>query len=129
VASFVGIPPNGTGFGPGCAGSTGVVPKISTSGGTPTSAGNAAFRIHLSRALGGTLAVLKVGFSNTSWLGFPLPLDLGVFGIPGCFLVVSSDVHAPGFTTTAGPGRVRLPRPPTPVLPRTPRFLPRDGVG
>ncbi|HKB15316.1 MAG TPA: VCBS repeat-containing protein, partial [Planctomycetota bacterium] len=116
VASFVGIPPSGTVLGSGCPGSTGFVPRIATSGGAPTSAGNASFKFHLSRALGGTLAILKIGFSSTSWLGIPLPLDLGVFGIPGCFLLVSSDIHVPVLTTAAGRAVVPAPVPSNPLL-------------
>ncbi|HKB17215.1 MAG TPA: integrin alpha, partial [Planctomycetota bacterium] len=114
VLSFVGIPPTGTILGTGCPGSSGRVPRISISGGTPNSAGNPAIAIHLSSALAGTIAALIVGFDATSWLGVPLPIDLGILGIPGCSLRVSADVLL--VTTTNGSGRAVFPHP-TPADP------------
>ncbi len=109
VLSFVGIPPTGTILGTGCPGSGSSVPRISISGGTPNSAGNPAIAVHLSNALGGTVAALIVGFNATSWLGIPLPADLGILGIPGCSLRVSADVIL--VTTTNGAGRAVFPHP------------------
>lgn len=44
--------------------------------------------------VGNTAAAVKrlvLGFSKTSYLGLPLPLDLGLVGSPGCTLNVSAD--------------------------------------
>ncbi len=114
VLSFVGIPPTGTVLGTGCPGTGGLVPRISISGGTPSSAGKPAIAVHLSSALGGTVAALIVGFNATSWLGIPLPADLGILGLPGCSLRVSADVLL--VTTTNGAGRAVFPHP-TPADP------------
>jgi hypothetical protein len=35
------------------------------------------------------------GSSNEMWAGLPLPLDLGLIGMPGCLLQVSIDVTIP----------------------------------
>lgn len=46
-----------------------------------------------------------IGFNKQIWAGFPLPLDLGIFGIfPNCHLYVSGDLVVPwsnpgGFVT------------------------------
>ena len=49
-------------------------------------------------------ALLAVGTSATSWLGQPLPLDLGPLGLApgGCRLHVSLDLQLPGFTDAEG---------------------------
>ncbi len=118
VLSFVGIPPTGMVLGTGCPGSGGFVPRIAISGGTPDSAGIPAIAIHLSNALGGTVAVLIVGLNATSWLGIPLPLDLAFLASAGCFLRVSADVLVATTTSGSGPGAGRAVIPhPTPVDP------------
>ena len=45
-----------------------------------------------------------IGASNEQWSGVPLPLELGLIGLPGCWLQVSIDVSLPlpnygGWTT------------------------------
>ncbi|MFO1077331.1 MAG: hypothetical protein U1E73_06345 [Planctomycetota bacterium] len=40
-----------------------------------------------------SLALLTVGFNDTSWNGLPLPLSLAPFGYPGCALNVAADVN------------------------------------
>lgn len=38
------------------------------------------------------LVMVAYGFSNTTWNSVPLPVDLGVIGLPGCGLVAAADV-------------------------------------
>ncbi len=114
--SFVGIPPTGTVLGSGCPGTGGLVPRISISGGTPDSAGNPGIRIHLTSARPSAPALWIIGFSSTSWLGIPLPADLAVLSMPGCFLRVSADVLIPTLTSAAGRASFPHPTPPDPAL-------------
>lgn len=39
------------------------------------------------------LVMAIYGFSNTTWSGVPLPLDLGAIGLAGCNLLVSADAQ------------------------------------
>ncbi|MCI0585759.1 MAG: integrin alpha [Planctomycetes bacterium] len=114
--SFVGIPPTGTVLGSGCPGTGGLVPRISISGGTPDSAGNPGIRIHLTSARPSAPALWIIGFSSTIWLGIPLPADLAVLSMPGCFLRVSADVLVPTLTSAAGRASFPHPTPPDPAL-------------
>lgn len=99
------------GFGTGCPGSGGVVPTQWWSYGPP-SPGNADFALRLEDAAPGAPALLVVGFSNTVWNAFALPLDLALFGGDGCRLYTSADFVI--FTGTDATGRASyaLPIPP-----------------
>ena len=68
------------------AASGGLVPLLSNTG-TPKI--GTTFSVDLSQARPNTTAFLALGFSDTTWLGQPLPLDLGKFGAPTCFLYSS----------------------------------------
>jgi hypothetical protein len=84
-------------FGAACSGSLGV-PTFGSSG--IAKPGGA-----LSFSVGNTAALKKalyLGVSKTSWGGVPLPLDLGLFGVPGCALNVSPEFAVPGSGGTAG---------------------------
>ncbi|HKX46125.1 MAG TPA: S8 family serine peptidase, partial [Planctomycetota bacterium] len=73
-------------FGSACKGSLGA-PKISVSGIAQPGA-------VLSIGVGPTAAAVKrlvLGGSKDQWLGFELPLSLGLVGAPGCELLVSPD--------------------------------------
>ncbi|HKX46302.1 MAG TPA: hypothetical protein VJP77_06335, partial [Planctomycetota bacterium] len=48
--------------------------------------GASLFTAELSGANGAVASILYIGFSSTDWQGIPLPLDLSLFGYPGCFL-------------------------------------------
>ncbi|HKB16317.1 MAG TPA: integrin alpha, partial [Planctomycetota bacterium] len=120
VLTLAGIPPGSSLFGSGCAGSGGAFPAITTSGGTPASAGNQDFRVHVGNALGGAIALLVAGLSNTTWNGNPLPLNLGGIGVPACSLFVSPDFFFATVTSGTGAGdgigTVPLPVPANPAL-------------
>jgi hypothetical protein len=75
--------------GPGCPDATGVVPTLGIGVGARL---GRTLSINLSGAHPGTTAaVLGLGYSQSSWSGVPLPLDLGALGLPGCAWRVSSD--------------------------------------
>lgn len=44
------------------------------------------------------LVMAVYGFSNTTWSGLPLPLDLGAIGLAGCNLLVSADAQVAQLT-------------------------------
>ncbi|HET6201747.1 MAG TPA: VCBS repeat-containing protein [Planctomycetota bacterium] len=114
VFSYAGIPAGSSVVGSGCPGSGGTVPLITTAGGAP-SAGNPAFRVFLSKALGGTTAILIAGISS-----FSPPIPLGGIGMPGCSLLAYPDFLFARPTTGAGPAEGRafvpLPIPSSPSL-------------
>ncbi len=60
------------------------LPEISASGAPQI--GTANFVTQVSNAPASMPAVLTLGFNSASWLGLPLPFDLGAFGYPGCTL-------------------------------------------
>jgi hypothetical protein len=101
-------------FGSGCAGTGGVVPTIGAN--SPPMVPNLGYAVTLSGALPGTAAVLVVGFSDTMWLAFPLPLNLAFVLAPACFLNVSVDIQIPTATSGAGTASQLLPIPPLPGL-------------
>jgi hypothetical protein len=71
-------------FGSGCPGSGGVPALSSLPGSLPFT--GAPFRLHVGQ-LGQHPFLLPfgiVGYSDTTWAGHALPLDLGLFGFPGC---------------------------------------------
>lgn len=69
-------------YGVGCPGSAGV-PNHTTTGSGEI---GAAFQFACANLPGSTVALLALGFSDQSWNGVPLPLDLAVVGAPGCLL-------------------------------------------
>ncbi len=74
-------------FGAGCAGAAGT-PDISVSG-IPTLGGSMTIA---STPTSAATSSLYLGFQSQSWLGLPLPLDLGLVGIAGCSVHVSLDI-------------------------------------
>ncbi|HET6201685.1 MAG TPA: integrin alpha [Planctomycetota bacterium] len=126
VTSAVGIPPGSALLGSGCPGPGGLVPAITTIGGYPTTGfpgtglANPYFTILLSHAEPGRPAFLFVGVSAASWMGTPLPFNLGPFGMPACFLNVQPGFIVPRTTVGLGPGggkaRVPMPIPAIPSL-------------
>lgn len=87
-------------LGDGCSGGTLVSPST-----TPPTVGMTLPLLfaNLPSTPGGLYVV--IGFSRLTWAGFPLPFNLGMFGIyPDCYLHISPDIIVPwsnpgGFVT------------------------------
>lgn len=79
--------------------STGSTPAIGFNG---TPGLGQTFDITLSNSIPNGANFLAIGWSNTQWNAFTLPLDLGGFGAPGNFLYVSLDYLFPGTNTSTG---------------------------
>ncbi|MEC7583801.1 MAG: hypothetical protein VYE77_05745 [Planctomycetota bacterium] len=76
-------------FGAGC-GPTGGVPTFApTTSLTPRMC--QPFQCTVNNLQSNNVGIMLMGLSNTNWLGLPLPRDLGVQGMPGCFQLVSTD--------------------------------------
>ncbi|MGH7149086.1 MAG: hypothetical protein ACREIU_00235, partial [Planctomycetota bacterium] len=58
------------------------------------------------------LAFLALGSSNTTWGGFSLPLDLGIFGAAGCSLRASAEFLLGATTNASGKASIAIPVPP-----------------
>ncbi|MCA8973401.1 MAG: hypothetical protein KDC98_01700 [Planctomycetes bacterium] len=82
-------------FGDGCTGSNSLQPTMVISG-TPQL--GQTVNLDLASAPANGLAFFVLGFGN----GFPLPLDLGNFGAPGCWQYVNPLALVPTVTDTAG---------------------------
>ncbi|MBK8096055.1 MAG: hypothetical protein IPK26_03060 [Planctomycetes bacterium] len=82
-------------YGSGCVGPFGE-PLLSGSG-SPL-LGNT-YQLDLTNAPPFTVAMLAVGFNNTSWSGLPLPLDMVLWGAPGCLIQASPDLTQLVFTS------------------------------
>lgn len=75
-------------FGPGCPGSAGT-PSLASSAGPRAGLTFVPTLTNLVPSM--PIAILALGFSDTAWQGAPLPLDMTLFGIPGCSLLVAAD--------------------------------------
>ncbi|MBL8732387.1 MAG: hypothetical protein JNN13_08465 [Planctomycetes bacterium] len=76
--------------------------------GGPPFLGSTSFAVKLSGVPNSVLALVHLGFSNTSYLGLPLPADLSLAGLAESYLSVSPDVPSP-LLTPAAPGTFVLP--------------------
>ncbi|MEM7202407.1 MAG: hypothetical protein AAF628_19200 [Planctomycetota bacterium] len=74
--------------GTACAGSNGMLPRISGDG-VPSL--GATMHVLLEDALPQVPAVMTVGASTSMWAGAPLPFDLGPAAAPGCLIYVSGE--------------------------------------
>ena len=87
-----------TTYGTACAGASGILPTIGTTGlpiaGVP-------FSVDVTGPAS-TPGILLIGVSNGLFLGLPLPLNLTPFGFPGCFLNTSINLQLPFATDGAG---------------------------
>jgi hypothetical protein len=94
-----------TALGGGCAGTNGVPALFATS---PTL--GATVNLTCTSLRPNHAALFLIGFSNTNWLGVPLPVDLGLLGMPGCTGYTSADlVNAVVQTTGVAQSTVALP--------------------
>lgn len=92
------------------------VPTIATTGGSPNvSVGNPGFGIQVQAAPPGAPVLFAIGASATSWNGQNLPIDLGPFGLSGCFLRVAPNLLAPSVTGLSGTPTVGLSDLATPI--------------
>jgi hypothetical protein len=105
VFAYSGAPPGISTFGVGCTSSSGTVPRV---GATGSPLVGASFSVHVSRTIGGTLAVLLLGVSDSMWGAVPLPARLGPLGMPGCNLLTSVDFAVPVLTSPGGAATMSL---------------------
>jgi V8-like Glu-specific endopeptidase len=86
-----------TSIGAGCAGGSGV-PALGFSS-FPDLGGALTVQMSGLEPIGSNLGLLAFGFSNFSWNGTLLPLDLLPVGMPGCFLRMAPAVSVPLFSS------------------------------
>lgn len=117
VELISGAPQGVRTFGIACPTSSGTLPRIAASG-TPLI--GSTVTVNLSQVDAGLSVLFHLGVSNTTWLGVPLPLRLGIIGMPGCDLSVSVNIALALTTTAVGPvmgvATVPLPIPNNPTL-------------
>ncbi len=102
-------------FGTGCPAVNGRVPRLLTIGGPPSVlSGNPRFGLVVGSAVAGQPMAWLLGTSTTNWQGSSLPLDLGVYGLSGCQLIISPDLLVPS-ATHAGAGGVGTAVLPVPI--------------
>lgn len=65
------------------------------------------FRVRVDQATPSTVAVLALGWSNTSWNGTPLPWSLGALGAPGCAVLAEPALTNLLVIGAAGTGNVQ----------------------
>ncbi len=100
-------------FGQGGVGTNGLRPEIGNVG-TPVI--GASFEVTVANARAAALAELMLGFSNTDWGNFSLPLDMTPLGAPGNFLYVSRDYLFLTMTDAQGAGALSLSVPNNPAI-------------
>jgi hypothetical protein len=84
---------------PGCAPPPLATPAIGVRG---TPAAGTTMTVFLSGVAAGAFGTLVLGFSDQSFGGIALPLDLGFAGLPGCLLRVSPDALDGAIAAPAG---------------------------
>ena len=80
-------------YGSGC-GSGAIIPSVAAQNGTLPSV-NTQFSVQVSGLPFTAPSFMWVGFSNQSYSGYPLPLDLGFLGAPGCEVLITPDLLYP----------------------------------
>lgn len=88
------VPASYSPYGTGCAGWAGT-PWLTANSGRPMP--GQVFRVFLHNLPPDHSTLMGLGWSNTTWLGLGLPLDLGPIGAPGCSLLMSPDLLFPIF--------------------------------
>ncbi|MCI0634177.1 MAG: hypothetical protein L0206_09735, partial [Actinobacteria bacterium] len=68
-------------------------------------------------------ALVGIGLSNSMYLGIPLPLDLSIVGLPGCFLYQNLLVQLQSFTDPTGSGAQPIFVPNDPALVNLPAYF------
>ncbi|MCC6782266.1 MAG: hypothetical protein IT457_05455 [Planctomycetes bacterium] len=119
---YVNIAGSTSSIGAGCIGSNGVVPlhTITWPGGQQGPQQGTVTVYRLANARPNAPAALNLGFSNTSWGAFALPLNLNFIGVTGCTLyhdIVSTEslgttafgTSQIGFTWPVNPAAIGLP--------------------
>lgn len=91
-------------FGTGCGSASGT-PQIALSG-LPDLGATVNTTVTQTDPAQNLFGVLMVGVSDTTWNGAPLPIDLGLVGIPGCLLRVAADLQ---FSMSTNFGSATLP--------------------
>ncbi len=79
--------------------STGAIPTL-VGQGRPNIGGT--YKIDLSQTLSQTKGIFSVGLSKTRLGSLKLPIDLGIIGMPGCWLLQSCDINLPFMVTAQG---------------------------
>lgn len=95
-------------FGEGCA------PVEIATNGVPTVGQD--LNLTLKSEQPNSTAILALGFSNTDWIGIPLPFNLGVLFAPDCNLYTSLDLVFGAATDSEGGATVSIPIPNNPGL-------------
>ena len=94
-----------------CAGGGGgIEPKIGANGRPEI---GRSFDLTLTAAASRVDAALLVGLSDRQWGSVPLPFDLGLFGAPGCSILVAGDIYLPLRVSSSGSATFRIPVPNT----------------
>jgi hypothetical protein len=101
-------------FGSGCPGGAGT-PILAAAPGNRPWAGDL-FTARLTQARASTAALLFVGFSRTTWLGIPLPLNLASLGAPLCNLLVAGNSVLVAGTDAGGNAAIGITVPVDPTL-------------
>jgi hypothetical protein len=82
-------------------GGGGAVPRLVNSG-LPRL--GQSYGLDISQAAPNSVGLLFYGFSNSTWMGLPLPFDLAVLGAPGCLIHASGEIIEIFLTNAAGLG-------------------------
>jgi hypothetical protein len=107
----IGVTP----FGKGCSPTTGLAPRMSITGGSPT-LGNSGFIMEMVRGAPRLPSFLFLGISDKTIGAISLPLPLNFLGMTGCFQRVSNELVLPTVNTKKGKAKVSLPIPNDPKL-------------
>lgn len=82
-------------YGDGCTGSSSVAPRLAVSG-TPQP--GQTVNLDLAGGPANSVGIFVMGFYN----GMPLPIDLGIYGAPGCMQHIAVDASSGAATDAAG---------------------------
>jgi len=109
------FPTGVTPFGNGCPTTSGLAPRMSVVGGSPT-LGNAKFTLEMVRGAPNLPSFLFLGISNKSIGAISLPLPLNFLGMNGCFQRVSNELVFPRINSKTGIASTPLPIPNDPKI-------------